>query len=175
MRKQLFTGLMTSDFFSRKALPSNFAWVAAMLWLASGTMTVHAQDAGAQAPIQGNVLIIHAKEGNGETKIDPSLATIEALQRPPFNSFRDMRVLSKPKIRLSEKDAAEVKLPNGRVLRLTLESRQRDGKYLVSASIKTPKKDKFSLLLRVVATPNVPFFVAGQTYDEGTLIVGIKL
>ena len=123
--------------------------------------------------IAGEVLGILAKEEAG--KIDPSLAKIPALKKPPFNSFLSMQVLSKPSIKISKGGEQTVKLPNGRVLRLKVEGIKPGGKYQVSASLKGPGDKKYAMLLRVMASPGDPFFVAGQSHQGGTLIIGVTL
>jgi hypothetical protein len=48
-------------------------------------------------------------------------------------------------------------------------------RYLVTASIQKPDGNTFLPLLEVNAKPGEPFFVAGQTYKGGTLVIGIKV
>jgi len=96
-----------------------------------------------------------------------------ALRRPPFNSFRSMKILSRPKLKLTPGKDALVSLPNGRRMKLTLLRVMPDGRYKVKAAINRPDKSDYLPLLQVVASPGDPFFVAGQTYQGGTLVVGV--
>jgi hypothetical protein len=121
--------------------------------------------------VPAEVLVVLAKEEPGE--VDPQLAKMTALRRPPFNSFRSMKILSRPKLKLTPGKDALVSLPNGRRMKLTLLRVMPDGRYKVKAAINRPNKSDYLPLLQVVASPGDPFFVAGQTYQGGTLVVGV--
>jgi hypothetical protein len=121
--------------------------------------------------VPAEVLVILAKEEAGT--IDPQLAKMTALRRPPFNSFRSMHILSRPKLQLTPGKDALVSLPNGRRMKLTLLRVMPDGRYKVKAAINRPDKSDYLPLLQVIASAGDPFFVAGQTYQGGTLVVGV--
>jgi len=121
--------------------------------------------------VPAEVLVILAKEEAGT--IDPQLAKMTALRRPPFNSFRSMKILSRPKLQLTPGKDALVSLPNGRRMKLSLLRVMPDGRYKVKAAINRPDKSDYLPLLQVVASAGDPFFVAGQTYQGGTLVVGV--
>ena len=139
--------------------------VGAALWVPAGS--AQAQGVG------GEVLIIHALEAEGV--IDPALASIAVLRRPPFNSYRSMRVLSRPPLQLTLGQAAEIPLPNGRRLRVTLQAISDDGRFQVSVSINRPNQSDYLREARIIASPGDPFFVAGQTHEGGILLIGIRL
>lgn len=143
-----------------------FALGIAQLW----TTPALAQRARAHA---GEVVVILAKEQAGE--IDASLEDIAALQRAPFNAFQSMEVLSKPAIRLRTGNPQIVSLPNGRRLQIELQQVLPDNRYRVRVSINRPEERDYLPLLTVVAAPGDPFFVAGQSHDGGTLIVGVRV
>ena len=123
------------------------------------------------ANVPAEVLVVLAKEEEGQ--IDPQLKKLTALRRPPFNSFRSMKILSRPKLKLTPGKDAFVSLPNGRRLKLTLLRVMPDGRYKVRAAINRPNKSDYLPLLQVVASAGDPFFVAGQSYQGGTLVVGV--
>ena len=50
-----------------------------------------------------------------------------------------------------------------------------DGRYKVRAAINRPNKSDYLPLLQVVASAGDPFFVAGQSYQGGTLVVGVTV
>lgn len=129
--------------------------------------------AQAQKPTRAEVLVILAKEEAGT--VDPELKKLTALKRAPFNAFRSMSVLSKPKLKLTIGKDSYVDLPNGRKVKLTLLRIMPDGRYRVKVSINRPKQKDYLPLLQVVASPGDPFFVAGQSYKGGTLVVGFKI
>jgi hypothetical protein len=140
--------------------------------LAQGS-TLARSDREAMANVPAEVLVVLAKEEAGE--IDPELKKLTALRRPPFNSFRSMKILSRPKLTLTPGKDAFVSLPNGRRLKLTLLRVMPDGRYKVRAAINRPNKSDYLPLLQVVASAGDPFFVAGQSYQGGTLVVGVTV
>lgn len=137
---------------------------------AQGTSLVRS-DREVRASVPAEVLVVLAKEEQGE--IDPQLKKLTALRRPPFNAFRSMKILSRPKVTLAPGKDALVSLPNGRRLKLTLLRVMPDGRYKVRAAINRPDKADYLPLLQVVASAGDPFFVAGQAYQGGTLVVGV--
>ena len=60
-------------------------------------------------------------------------------------------------------------------LRLKLLQTTPDGRYRIKVSINRPNESDYLPLLQVEAAPGDPFFVAGQAFDGGTLIVGVRL
>ena len=60
-------------------------------------------------------------------------------------------------------------------MRIRLQQIMPDGRYRVRVSIDRPDADAYLPLLQVVASPGDPFFVAGQSHDGGTLVIGITL
>jgi len=138
---------------------------------AQGSSLVRSDRASSTSSVPAEVLVVLAKEEPGT--IDPHLKKLTALRRPPFNSFRSMQILSRPKVDLVPGKDALVSLPNGRRVKLTLLRVLPDGRYKVKAAINRPDKSDYLPLLQVVASAGDPFFVAGQTYQGGTLVVGV--
>lgn len=156
----------------------HWLFIAALLGVVASGSTAFAQsssltqsDRTATSSVPAEVLVVLAKEEQGE--IDPQLKKLTALRRPPFNSFRSMKILSRPKVTLKPGKDALVSLPNGRRVKLTLLRVMPDGRYKVRAAINRPDKSDYLPLLQVVASAGDPFFVAGQAYQGGTLVVGV--
>lgn len=127
----------------------------------------------AQERVGGNVMIVHALEAPGE--IAPELAQLPGLRRPPFSAFRTMSVLSRNDISLQQGQDRDIRLPNGRTLRIQLQRVMPDGRYRVRVSIDRPGQSAYLPLLQVAASPGQPFFVVGQAHEGGTLLIGITL
>jgi hypothetical protein len=140
------------------------------MWLLASLLLVPVPLAQAESPVKGEVLVILAKEAAGE--FDPKLKKLPALQKPPFSSFKSMTVLSESAIELTAERATTISLPNGRTLQLTLLERMADGRHKVQVSINRPGKQ--DALLTIVAS-NEPFFVAGQSLEGGTLVIGVRI
>ena len=138
-----------------------------------------AQDARGRASAQasealsGRVLIVLAS--NAEGSIDPRLANVPALRRPPFDSYRSMELLSSPSIQLRAGQAEEIELPNGRRIRIALREVTNNGRLRLQVSINRPGQQDYLPEMNVVASPGDPFFVAGQSFRNGTLVIGIQL
>jgi hypothetical protein len=129
--------------------------------------------AEAPAAIPGTVMVVlGSTQGSGS---DAALAKLEALRKPPFDSFSKKTLLKRVDVQLSQGKEVEVELPNGRKLRLSLLERTGDGRYRVTVSINRPGKQDYLPVMTVVAAPGDPFFVAGQKYEGGTLIIGVSV
>lgn len=148
--------------------------VVAALAVLSPWVDAQAQSSGASTkPASGEVLVILANEAAGP--VDASLKKMEALQKPPFNGFKSMKVLNKQKLELSADTAQTAELPNGRRMQIELVETQKDGRYKVKVSINKPNTKDYLPGMVVVASPGEPFFVAGQKHEGGTLIIGIRI
>jgi hypothetical protein len=153
---------------------------AAAVWLAAVGLTglpavVLADSASAAAgeeKVAGEVLVILAKAEPGE--VDPRLARMQALRKPPFEGYKSMRLLSTAQVVLSSKEPTYAELPKGRKLTLKLLGHTPDGRHRVEVSIDQPGKRSYLPLLTVLAS-QLPFFVAGQHYQGGTLIIGVRV
>ena len=127
----------------------------------------------AQESVPGEVMVILAKEAPGP--VDAALRNVAALRRPPFDSFRAMELLSRPRVQLRVDSPEDVRLPNGRRVRIILQQVLPDGRFRMRVSINRPNQNDYLPLLTVVASPGDPFFVAGQSHDGGTLIIGVRV
>ncbi len=125
------------------------------------------------AAVEGEVLIVLASESGHER--DPHLADVPALRRPPFDSYGSMQLLSSPHIELRQGQAEEISLPNGRRMRVVLRGLTPDGRFRLQVSINRPGQQDYLPELSVVASPGDPFFIAGQSYRDGTLVIGFRL
>lgn len=122
---------------------------------------------------EANVLIVLAKEEAGA--IDPALRNLPALSRPPFNAFKTMELLERPTIAIEAGGESELILPNGRKLRIELVQVLPNGRFRVKVSIHRPDQGDYLPLLHVVASESDPFFIVGQAYREGTLVIGVRI
>ena len=125
------------------------------------------------------IVILHAtNEGTG---IDPKIGKMPALAQPPFSSYNSYKLLDRVKLPLAKGKSSTTKLPTGRDLMVALKDiidpkkKDEPRRYLVTASIQKPDGNTYLPLLEVNAKPGELFFVAGQTYKGGTLVIGIKV
>ena len=118
------------------------------------------------------LVVLGRTEGEGS---DPQLAALDALKKPPFDTFTRQKLLKRTELRLEFGKESELELPNGRRLRLLLVERLPDGRLRVSLSINRPGQRDYLPVMTVSAAPGDPFFVAGQKHEGGTLIIGVRV
>ncbi len=136
-------------------------------------------DAGAaqSASVPVEIIVLHATTGDGG--IDASLGSLPQLKKPPFSAYNSYALLTRRPVSLTTSKPETTALPNGRSLRTTLVGTAPMDRYRIAASINQPKSDagseNFLPLLEVTAHRGEIFFVAGQSYKGGILVVGIKI
>ena len=123
-------------------------------------------------PVAAEVMVLLASGEEGA--IDPSLSHLRALKHPPFSEYKTLKLLSRLQVKLPHDQPVEIALPNGRTLVLRLVSLLHDGRAKVAVSISRPNRKEYLPLLEVIASSGEPFFVAGQRFEGGTLILGIR-
>ena len=124
-------------------------------------------------PHRGEILI--ALGSNGTHGMSPALAEIEALHNPPFDQFREMRLLETRPFVLGDNAAVQETLPNGRVIRIELLGVTIHGRYRMRVAINQPGRSDYLPLMTIVAAPGDPFFIAGQKFQSGTLVIGVRV
>lgn len=124
-------------------------------------------------PLKAEVLVVLAR-ASGDA-IDPQLKDVEALRKPPFSSFKSMKVIEKSTLQTDVDKPAELQLPNGRTMQVALIKARPDGRFQVRVSINKPDTKDYLPGMEVIASPGEPFFVAGQKYQGGTLVVGVRV
>lgn len=144
-----------------------FLTAALMLGFFASAKTASAQH------VSGEMFVVLASESPGA--MDPSLSGEPALQQPPFNMFRSMRVLERSPMSLHTSQSYSHALPNGRTIRVELLGQLPNGRYRVRVSINRPGQSDYLQLLTVVAAPGDPFFVVGQSYQGGKLVIGLRV
>jgi len=159
----------------RRTLASSICSIAlAFTAVASAQPTTPSSaQSAASRTVAGEVLIVLATELPGV--IDPRLAHVPALRRPPFDSYRTMALLSSPRINLRVGQQQVVELPNGRRIRVRLREVTPDGRFRIQVSINRPGQQDYLPEMTAVAAPGDPFFIAGQAHAAGTLVIGIRL
>ena len=145
--------------------------LALWLGLAFSLWPVAARAQAAQVPAEV-LIVLGSTVGSGS---DPQLDKLEALRKPPFDSFTKKTLLQRHEVKLEAGSPSELDLPNGRKLRLSLLERLKDGRLRVSVSINRPGQRDYLPLMTVAAAPGDPFFVAGQKHEGGTLIIGVRV
>lgn len=163
---------------------------AALLTLAaSAALPAHAapSESGAAPPpvtvipatIPSEVMVLHAT--NDSSGIDPKLHKMAALSKPPFSAYNSYKILAHSAQPLARGMGSLFNLPTGRQLQLVYKdvvqpARAGAGpRYVVAASIQSPNGRTFLPLVEVKANPGEWFWVGGQSYQGGSLFIGIKI
>jgi hypothetical protein len=129
------------------------------------------------------VVLIAAKSDPKGPKMDPQLTKYAAqLTQPPisaYNNFKfiDLQTLpldkSKPADPWKGKPMASYPLVNGKTLDVALLDTLEGGKrFQMGAAISSGGSPD---LIKYTAPANEPVFIAGQSYGDGVLVVGITL
>ena len=144
--------------------------------LAFGLALGHPGVAFAQASkANAEIMILHATTAPGPGSIDPQIGNLPQLKRPPFSSYNTYKLLDRKGLGLEKGKPVTYVMPNKRVLQVTLQDVTADGRFKVAAAINDPNGGPFLKLLEVTASANETFFVAGQSYDGGMLVIGFTL
>jgi hypothetical protein len=124
------------------------------------------------------LIMLATNDGSG---IDPKIGSLPQLGKPPFSAYNSYKLLDRPKISVTKGTPATVTLPNSRDLLVSLKDilppKKKDDptRYVLSASVQKPGGDTFLPLLEVTTKAGEWFFVAGQSYKSGTLVIGFKV
>lgn len=135
--------------------------------------------AEAEATVSTELIVLHGT--NDGTGIDSKIGKMPELGKPPFSAYNSYKLLERATAGSSKAKASTTKLPNGGVLQVALKDviepkKKGDPKrYIISASIQKPGGKNFLPLLEVNAKAGETFFVAGQNYKGGVLVIGIKV
>lgn len=116
------------------------------------------------------VIVLHAT--NDGAGIDPSIGDVPQLKNAPFSSFDSYKLLDRAKVKLAPKGSRS--LPDGGELAVEVTSVE-DGRYGISASVFKKGGKKFLPAVKVNAKKGEYFFIAGQKYKEGILVLGIRI
>lgn len=132
-----------------------------------------------QTAVNVEIIILHAtNDGSG---IDPKIGKMPELAQPPFSSYNSYKLLDRKTLALTKGNAQTHVLPNARPMMVTLkdviEPKKREDarRYLLNAVIQKPNGKEYLPLLDVNAVAGQTFFIAGQSYKGGMLVIGVKV
>ena len=120
------------------------------------------------AAVDAEVSFIHATN-DADGGIDPNIGKL-----PNLGNYKSYRLLQRAKVSIKKGSPTTTTLPNGRILQITLKD-VKEPQFIIDTSINQPGGTAFLPLLEVRATVGAPVFIAGQSYQGGMLIIGIKI
>ena len=128
---------------------------------------------------RAEIIVLHAT--NDKKGIDPKIGRLPELAKPPFSSYDSYKLLDRAEIDLAKGQPDRRKLPDGGQLAVTLNEITQPAKkgeparFGVGATIQKPGGKTFLPGMTVNAKKGEIFFVAGQTYEKGILVIGIRI
>ncbi len=170
--------MRTPTMLRRKVLWVALVAVGALLTTAGGVRAdapptpAPPKQAPAAVLVNAEVVVLHATTVPGPGSVPPGMPQ---LTKPPFSVFNTYRVLDKKIIPLQVGATGPFTLPNTRVLQVTFVNQTPDKRFHIQVAINQPGGNAYLKLLEVTAGPNETFFVAGQPYKDGVLVLGITL
>ncbi len=156
-------------------------------WASSGSADVAQVEQAPPTPdkpaaavkARAEIIVLHAT--NDHTGIDPKIGKLPELEKPPFSSYDSYKLLDRAEVALTRGNAEQKKLPDDGQLAVTLkdilpaEKKGDQPRFAVAAKIQKPGGKAFLPALEVSAKKGEIFFVAGQRYKGGILVVGIRI
>jgi hypothetical protein len=125
--------------------------------------------AWAQERASCEVLMIHGLREPGG--IDRALSQLRQLREPPFNTYTTFRLLRRARVPLVGTTPESLDLPTGRKLRLSFLGRSGESRLRFQVSITRPGRSDYLPAVQYVTQRGEPFFQAGQTYQQGVLVL----
>lgn len=125
-------------------------------------------DAQANGAPQAEVLVIHATQCD-KPGVDPAIGEMPPLK---YNCYK---LVEKKMMPLTRGQSSTTSLPNGRTFQLTYGDQTPDKKYKVGAAISQPDGKGYMKLADITAEANKRFNVGGFAYQNGALVLAIKI
>ncbi|HEY6723163.1 MAG TPA: hypothetical protein VI197_04000 [Polyangiaceae bacterium] len=127
------------------------------------------------APLKYSIELVVLHATNSGTGIDKRVGDMPELKKPPFSAYDSYELLAKKRLPLVKGEPQTYQLPNDRILKTDLKEDPKAETFKISASINQPQGKAFLPLLEVKAGLGQLFFVAGQTYKAGILVLVLRV
>ena len=173
----------------RRVLAVTLAQLAIPAALAAFSLESHSRAEGARAEgakPRVEIMVLYATKDPGAKgpatapRLGPGVPKLAQLAQPPFNAYSAFTFVGQTTLTLDVpkpvdpwkgKPSASYPLVTGKQLQVALLDQLPDKRFHMGATIGTDSPD----VLRWDAPGNEPVFVAGQSYKEGILVIGITL
>jgi len=126
------------------------------------------------------ILVLYAKKDPAGAHVDPQVPKIPQLSQPPFNAYNSFAFVDRKTLALDAlkavdpwkgKPSATYALVTGKSLEVALLDQRPDKRFEMAAALGKDSPDR----LRWTAPGDEPFYIAGQSYKDGILVIGITL
>jgi hypothetical protein len=126
------------------------------------------------------VIVLHAKQDPKGGRMGPGVPNLPQLSQPPFNAYNTFTFVGQTTLSLDQpkpddpwkgKPSATYALVTGKPLQVALIEQLPDKRFHIGAAIGKDAPD----IVRWDAPAGEPVFIAGQSYKDGILVIGITL
>ena len=131
------------------------------------------------ATTKAEVMVLYASnDGSG---IDKTIGDHPELKKPPFSSYNSYKQLDRFDLALTQDTASTKVLPDTNTLSVTYKGKAKESKknetprFDVMTSIQKPDGSDVLPGLEVTAKQGEFFFVGGEKYKDGALVIGIRI
>jgi hypothetical protein len=143
-----------------------------------GVLAIQARAQGPKPRVE--VLVLYAKQDPKGGHMGPGVPQLPQLSQPPFNAYNTFALESQATLTLDQpkpddpwkgKPSTTYALVNGKPLRIAMIEQLADKRFHMGATIGNDAPD----VVRWDAPRNQPVFIAGQSYKDGILVIGLTL
>jgi hypothetical protein len=140
-------------------------------WGAGGT----GAHAAAVKVVNAEIMVLFATQVEGHGSIDPAIGNLPQLKKPPLSAYNTYKLLDKRSLAIQMGASSTYTLANGRVLQVSFVEPTAEHGFHVKAAINQPGGNAYLKLLELTAKANEPFFVGGQSFNGGSILLAITL
>jgi hypothetical protein len=141
-------------------------------WGAGGAAGSHA---AAVKVVNAEIMVLFATQVEGHGSIDPAIGNLPQLKKPPLSAYNTYKLLDKRSLAIQMGASSTYTLANGRVLQVSFVEPTAEQGFHVKAAINQPGGNAYLKLLELTAKANEPFFVGGQSFNGGSILLAITL
>ncbi len=140
--------------------------------------TTYAERAASEPRVE--IIVLYAKNDPKGPHRGRGVPDLPQLSLAPFNAYNAFELVGKTVLMLDHpkevppwqgKASGTYGLPNGKPLEIALVKQRADGRYHMGAAIGKESPD----VVRWNTPAGEPVFIAGQSYKDGILVIGITL
>jgi hypothetical protein len=125
--------------------------------------------------VNAEIMVLLATQVEGHGSIDPAIGNLPQLKKPPLSAYNTYRLLDKRSLAIQMGSSSTYTLANGRVLQVSFVEPTAEQGFHVKAAINQPGGNAYLKLLELTAKANEPFFVGGQSWSGGSILLAITL
>jgi hypothetical protein len=174
-RRPSLLSMLAAPFVALAALAAGSLVVALPVDLAWGAGGAGASHPAAVKVVNAEIMVLFATQVDGHGSIDPAIGNMPQLKKPPLSAYNTYHLLDKRSLAIQMGSSSTYTLANGRVLQVSFVEPTAEQGFHVKAAINQPGGNAYLKLLELTAKANEPFFVGGQSFNGGSILLAITL